>query len=81
MSMVCWLASVLLVTSIDSCNEPSEDTAETWVADSGSTYHTTRLDDSADMMRDIRPTTDKVRAGDSLISWDTARSRLRSEGI
>ena len=50
MSIVSWLASVLLETSIDSCNEPSENTAETWVAD---------------MMRDIRPTIDKIRAGDS----------------
>ena len=49
-SIVSWLASVLLETSIDSCNEPSENTAETWVAD---------------MMRDIRPTIDKIRAGDS----------------
>ena len=50
------------MTSIDSCNEPSENTAEAWVADSGATYHATRF---ADMMRDIRPTIDKVRAGDS----------------
>ena len=57
--------SVLLGTSIDSCNEPNENKPETWVADSGATYHATRLHDSADMMRDIRPTIDKVRAGAS----------------
>ena len=65
MSIVCWPESVLLGTSIDSCNEPNENKPETWVADSGATYHATWLHDSADMMRDIRPTIDKVRAGAS----------------
>ena len=57
------LASVLLRTSVGSSKEnPTKNTAEKWVADSGSTYHMTR---SIDMMHDIRPTPDKVRNGDS----------------
>ncbi|CAN0006538.1 unnamed protein product, partial [Laminaria digitata] len=40
----------------------SRNTADKWVAGSGATYHMTR---SADMMRDIRPTIDKVTTGDS----------------
>jgi len=49
--------SVLLGTSIDSCNEPSENTAEAWVADSGATYHMTR---SGDIKHDMRPTNDRL---------------------
>ena len=60
---VCCLASVLLGTSVGlSKDNPSKNTAETWVADSGATYHMTR---STDTMHDIRPTHDKVRIGDS----------------
>ena len=53
---VCCLASVLLGTSVGSRKEnPGKNTADKWVADSGATYHMTRL---ADLMHDIRPTND-----------------------
>ena len=62
---VSWLASVLLGTSVGSSKEnPSKNTADKWVVDSGATYHMTR---SADMMHGIRPTSDKVRISDSRV--------------
>ena len=56
---VCCLASVLLGTS--KLNS-SKITAAKWVADSGVTYRMTR---SADIMHDIRPSSDKDRICDN----------------
>ena len=45
--------------------EKSHDGNEKWIADSGATFHMTR---SADLLRDLNPSEDKVKIGnDTLI--------------
>ena len=62
--------------------EQGTDGTEKWIADSGETFHMTR---SADLLRDVQPSEDKVKIGnDTLVDVEgygslTLVSRTRQE--